>query len=241
MQADAALVDAALELIARAEVSGDRAARNARASLQRWRMQSAQHESACQEAERRWSLLAQLAPGLRGQFGEPDAPLRPAGGQRRALLSFAVAAGIVGAVAWQWLPAGDSVQFSRHYSTGRAELRQATLPDGSRLHLNAETALGVTLYRQRRSVELASGEARFDVAHRPDVPFVVSTPSGTVEVIGTVFSVAERNGLLSVTVEQGRVRVRPGVAARGGAAGSGSGAAPAAIDLRAGDMLAVRN
>ncbi|MDO9403055.1 MAG: FecR domain-containing protein [Polaromonas sp.] len=237
MQAEASLVDAALEMIARAEVSGERTARNARTSLQRWRAQSAQHESACQEAERRWSMLGQLAPALRGQFGEPAAPTRTGVVQRRALLSLA-AAGLVGAAAWRWMPSGDAVQFSRNLRTGRGELLQTTLPDGSRLHLNADTDLAIALYNSRRTIRLASGEARFDVAHQQDRPFIVSTPSGTVEVVGTVFSVAERHGLLSVVVEQGIVRVRP---AKLQADGPPANAAAPAIELRAGDSVSVRD
>lgn len=227
------LVDHALALIAAADVGTAQAAARARQKLARWRAESVQHEAACQEAERRWRLLADMAPALRGQFSEPPAPssTRPAGRQRRALLSLGISAVALGALAWHFDLADTRPQFANQYRTGRGQLLQASLPDGSRIDLNAQTELSVALYRGRRAVRLLAGEARFDVAHQPDRPMVVTTPSGTVEVVGTVFSVAERGGLLSVSVERGQVRVRP----------VSAGEPLPAVDLRAGEALSIRD
>lgn len=234
MQAEpSTLVDHALALLAGADVGTEQAARRARQKLARWRAESPQHEAACQEAERRWRLLAEMAPALREQFSEPSGQpgARPAGRQRRALLSLGIAALALGALAWHFDPADTRPQFAEHYRTGRGQLLQAAAPDGSRIELNAQTELSVALFRGRRAVQLLRGEARFDVAHASGRPFVVSTPSGTVEVLGTAFSVAERGGLLSVSVERGEVRVRP----------VSAGKPLPAVDLRAGQALTVRD
>lgn len=233
MQADvSSLIDHALALMAGADVGTEQAAQRARQKLARWRAESAQHESAYQEADRRWRLLGNMAPALRGQFSEPPAqPVAKHNRQRRALLSLGIAAVGAGALGWGFYLDDSRPRFAKHYRTGTGQLLQAALPDGSRIDLSAQTELSAALYRRRRAIRLLSGEARFDVTHEPDRPFVVTTPSGTVEVVGTVFSVAERGGLMSVSVERGHVRVRP----------TSAGEPLPAVDLRAGEALTVRD
>ncbi|OYW27819.1 MAG: hypothetical protein B7Z44_10755, partial [Caulobacter sp. 12-67-6] len=60
------------------------------------------------------------------------------------------------------------------YSTRRGEIREIALADGSRLTLGSATVVRVHLGRAQRDVTLVDGEARFDVAHLPTRPFVVS-------------------------------------------------------------------
>jgi transmembrane sensor len=97
------------------------------------------------------------------------------------------------------------------FLTGKAERHVALLEDGSRVELNAQTALQVRLSRSERRVTLARGEALFTVAKDPARPFIVETPVGLVRVTGTVFNIradratAER---VEVTVLEGSVRVR---------------------------------
>lgn len=234
MQTDApGLVEHALALIARADVGTEQAAQRALQKLARWRAESTVHESAYQEADRRWRLLGNMAPALRGQFSEPSAESssKPASRQRRALLSMGVAAVGAGALGWRFYFDDSQPRFAKHYRTGTGQLLQVAIPDGSRIDLSAQTQLSVELYRRRRAVRLLGGEARFDVAHDQDRPFVVTTPSGTVEVVGTVFSVAERSGLMSVSVERGHVRVRP----------ASAGEPLPAVELRAGEALTLRD
>ena len=238
------LIDHALALLASAEVSGAHASQRAHNRLARWRAASLANEEACIEAERRWQLIGQLAPDLRGQFSEPvrQSPRRPAA-SRRALLSAAVAATGIGVLGWQFFPQQDKLLFSRSYQTRRSELLDVTLPDGSRIQLSAATRLAVKLYGRRRVVELADGEARFEVTRSADRPFIVQSASGVVEVVGTVFSVAERAGQFMVAVEQGRVRVQPALAvvpADASGPGEPGNSSDHAIDLGAGDAVTVR-
>ncbi|SFV00864.1 FecR family protein [Polaromonas sp. YR568] len=234
MQADVAgLVEHALTLIASADVGTEQAAQRALQKLARWRAESARHEAAYQEADRRWRLLGNMAPALREQFSEPQSQptAKPASRQRRALLSLGIAAAGAGVLGWRFYLDDSQPRFARHYRTGTGQLLDVTVPDGSRIDLSAQTELSVALYRSRRTVRLLRGEARFDVAHDVDKPFVVTTPSGTVEVLGTAFSVAERSGLMSVSVERGHVRVRP----------VSAGEPLPAVDLRAGEALTLRD
>jgi transmembrane sensor len=98
---------------------------------------------------------------------------------------------------------------SPDFSTKTAERHGATLADGSRVELNAQTSLTVDFRPGERRVRLARGEALFSVAQDFQRPFVVETTAGAVRVTGTVFNVrASRDERVEVTVLEGSVRLR---------------------------------
>lgn len=199
------LIEQALWQITMGEIVRPEEAERMREELARWRSASPAHESAYEEALRQWQALAAVGPQLRGRFEEP-APTQAR--QRRksrmggTLALLALGACLAALAGWQW----RQPTFDQAYETGAAQMLQAALPDGSRIELNARSALRVTLYRDRRLAKLANGEARFSVSHAADRPFRVETRAGAVEVLGTVFVVSDRGGAVSVEVEQGRVR-----------------------------------
>lgn len=90
--------------------------------------------------------------------------------------------------------------------TERAQTLAYTLPDGSRVRLNAQTELIVDQddWSVRREVSL-QGEAFFEVD--PGRPFAVTTPLGTVAVLGTSFNVFSRADSFYVHCTTGRVSV----------------------------------
>lgn len=64
-----------------------------------------------------------------------------------------------------------------------------TLPDGSIAWLNAGSTLSYpSFFGEERNVKL-TGEAYFEVAARPDQPFIVSTESMEIKALGTQFNV----------------------------------------------------
>lgn len=83
------------------------------------------------------------------------------------------------------------------------------LSDGTRVHANAESRLTypVSFTGNKREVYL-TGEALFEVAKDTLHPFIVHTPYGIVEVVGTRFNVNtyEKNRT-AVTLEEGTVKV----------------------------------
>lgn len=83
------------------------------------------------------------------------------------------------------------------------------LEDGSTVQLNTDSAIAVRYTDDQRSIELLRGEAAFEVAHEAARPFVVQAGDSSVTALGTVFQVrADRD--ITVTVAEGRVRVRAG-------------------------------
>jgi ferric-dicitrate binding protein FerR (iron transport regulator) len=107
---------------------------------------------------------------------------------------------------------GRDVIRYRNYATAFGEIRTLTLPDGSRVVLNANSSLRVPRFgfgQATREVVLA-GEAQFLVRHTPtDQKFIVRTPDRmAVEVLGTEFVVYSRKRGSRVILQQGSVQLR---------------------------------
>ncbi len=132
-----------------------------------------------------------------------------------------------GAGGWQWW---RQPLFEQSYTAQRGQRLDIGLPDGSRLMLDTGTRVEVTLYRDRRLVRLAQGQAMFSVARDAARPFTVLAGPARVTVLGTRFAVRCRdcdgNGdgdAAEVEVEEGRVAVARSDSAGGGGGDGGSG------------------
>lgn len=135
----------------------------------------------------------------------PLAPAERAPRVMRRPFVWGLAAAAMGLVAigvtWFMLTAG--------VATGIGEQRLLTLEDGTRVFLNTQTRVLVSYDRQARRIELKHGEALFDVAKRPDWPFIVTAGGQQVRALGTSFVVRRETGKLAVTLVEGKVSVAP--------------------------------
>lgn len=95
------------------------------------------------------------------------------------------------------------------YRTGIAEQRLVELEDGSRVHLNADSAIDVDINARRRNIKLLYGEAYFEVAHAPERPFRVTAGGTITEAVGTAFNIRAQGDAVEVDLTEGRVRVAP--------------------------------
>jgi transmembrane sensor len=93
------------------------------------------------------------------------------------------------------------------YATAKGSQRTVVLADGSKVFLNTDTRMSVRMQENERLVELASGEASFDVTHDAARPFVIGVGDSQVRVVGTNFNILRHNGRLAVTVRRGVVEV----------------------------------
>lgn len=95
-------------------------------------------------------------------------------------------------------------------STPRGGQFRLTLPDGSRVWLNAASSIKypVAFAGTTRSVEI-TGEAYFEIAHNEQMPFVIRKGKTEVKVLGTEFNLNtyddEEN--IAVTLVRGSVRI----------------------------------
>ena len=93
------------------------------------------------------------------------------------------------------------------YVTAIGEQKTITLADNSVVQLNTNSRLSVDYNDKRRGIYLIEGEAHFQVAHNPDLPFEVYTGTGVVRAVGTSFSVYIKHKQVEVVVDQGVVEI----------------------------------
>lgn len=131
-------------------------------------------------------------------------------GERRGY-RFAIAAGVavVGiASLWLWAQYVRQAEFGSFvYQTTSGQKQLVELPDGSRVTLDADSALNVRLTRARRSLTLSRGEAYFQVAKDRSRPFTVQAGATQVTAVGTAFNVRMSENRTVVAVVEGKVEV----------------------------------
>jgi transmembrane sensor len=150
---------------------------------------------------------------------EPETPHRSVSRirRRRWLVPLAVAACLT-LVALAFILLLDQ----RGSSTPRQQVaatetnRAATLPDGSRVMLSAQTSLNVDFNGSKRNLELSAGEAYFKVKHDRQHPFIVHAGDISVTAVGTAFDVRREPDGVTVTVEEGTVEIAGNVFAKQG-------------------------
>ena len=171
-----------------------------------WRNEHPDHQYEFDVLQGMWSA-ADLLPKTRLQ-ALCDAPgERP---RRRAVLRYAVAAGVVAVALGLGLFSGldHPKPYNAEFSTRVGEHRQVALPDGSVMDLNSRSVVAVHYEKGRRGVELKQGEAMFSVEHDTSRPFVVVAGAGQVTVTGTRFDVRRDDEQTRVVVEAGTVKVQ---------------------------------
>jgi transmembrane sensor len=136
---------------------------------------------------------------------------------------------IAGTFLWWY---GDRAATSVPYATHHGELKTVRLADNSILRLNTDTLLTVRYSRAMRLVEIAHGQAFFEVAHESDRPFRVIAGTAVVTAVGTQFDVYCQSASTLVTVVQGQVSVTT-------AGGPISGGSPASLRVSAGEQVRV--
>ncbi|HEX3364165.1 FecR family protein [Phenylobacterium sp.] len=93
------------------------------------------------------------------------------------------------------------------YVSARGEVKQIRLPDGGGMTLDADSVAIVQFAADRRTVQLTRGRAFFVVVHDPSRPFAVAALDRRVVAVGTRFDVNLTAGALTVTLEEGRLKV----------------------------------
>lgn len=130
---------------------------------------------------------------------------------RRAVIgasAAAVAAVIAVPLALVW-----RARTHRMYTTAIGEQKSVTLPDASRVTLDANSQLRVAFDADLRQIELLHGRANFEVAKDPSRPFKVHALGSVVTAIGTAFTVELREKKVSVTLFEGRIALTGGTGA----------------------------
>ena len=93
------------------------------------------------------------------------------------------------------------------YASGRGEVKEIKLPDGSTMSLDADSLVTGRFTDQARSLSLMRGRAFFAVVPNASRPFAVSASSYRAVAIGTRFEVNLADAALTVTLLEGHLRV----------------------------------
>ena len=101
--------------------------------------------------------------------------------------------------------------FPTHHVADYGEWKTIELPDGSTVHLNANSRLYLADNWEdvaNRSVRL-EGEAYFEVAKKPatNAKFLVTTTDLSIEVLGTQFNVNTKSENTEVFLEEGKIKL----------------------------------
>lgn len=183
---------------------------------------------ALQEAERAREG-AELRPGAAYRISEAARAGSPDGEGRRRLwvVATALALPLVAFIAFFISQPGDAPPRMRTArmmadEAPRQELLTVTSPDGrialadgawkfdegQRLHVGSER--GAVLRREEAGLRVVEGVARFDVQTRAagEAEVVVLVSHGRIEVLGTQFTVVQREDGGEVTLHEGRIRFR---------------------------------
>ncbi len=105
------------------------------------------------------------------------------------------------------LPQSNSIEYHTLF-VKKAQFYKIQLQDGTLVWLNANSQLDFpsAFDQQHRTVKL-KGEAYFEVAHQKNVPFYVLCTTGKIKVLGTKFSVKNRNANLESSLLSGSIQI----------------------------------
>lgn len=191
------------------ELSGDD-----RAALRQWLSEDPEHGKVLRSYCSMWSEMDSLLNRIPVASDRPGRT--PAAGyfsRPRVLAALAFGACVIalGALLAVGLKVDDHAPATASseslYITGVGMQRLVRLSDGSTVHLNTNSIIGVQYSESRRSIKLLQGEAKFNVAHDPGRPFVVQANTSVVKAVGTEFVVRLTSDSIVVTVTDGRVQL----------------------------------
>ena len=145
---------------------------------------------------------------LPGQAGEARQVLLKPQASRRDALRVIAGLGLLGGglLLGSKTQLGESLLADLH--TTRGQRQNFNLADGSRLSLNAESAVDLRFNDRQRLVILRRGELVIDVAPDTNRPLIVRTAEGEMRALGTRFLVAQEADASRLVVLQHSVEAR---------------------------------
>ena len=173
------------------------------AALQSWLDESPAHARAWEQLQRglgnHYALLRKAPNSLREPLLQPEL-------KRRDVLRGLAGLGLLGGGLWLGVQSRPGQALLADLSTG-SERRELSLPDGSRLSLNAGSAVDIDFTTGRRLLKLRHGALVVQVAADPKRPLIVRTAQGEARALGTRFLVEQQADSTRVVVLEHAVQV----------------------------------
>ena len=167
------------------------------AKLQSWLAADPENRAAYEKVGRAWRVTGQAA----GRVARDITPRRP--------YALWIAASLLAVLAYPlWITSELWWNGPRaEWSTERGQTRKIQLADGTRIVLDANSAIESRIGFRSRHIVLLRGEMLLTVAHNSTWPFTVDVGAGRITDIGTEFDIESLNGKARVSVLEGRVNV----------------------------------
>ncbi len=179
-----------------------------RSAFQRWLTASAEHRAAWQRLERMSGTLRALPSSAASQTLRTPKP----GLTRRSVLRMLGLIAGTGAASYAVRRSEPWRMAMADYRSARGEQRTVVLPDGTQVVLGTTTAIDLRFNDAERRVRLLTGEILVTTARDLAAvarPFLVETRQGSVQAIGTRFTVRQLDASSQVAVLEGAVDIRP--------------------------------
>lgn len=128
----------------------------------------------------------------------------------RAGLAILLLAGVALLPGWLVLRTYSPAYLLADIRSGVGQWTSETLPDGTRLMLNAASAVNLRYDAGQRVVELIQGDMLVDVAKDATRPFIVETRDGSMRALGTRFQVSRQSDATQLGVLESQVEARSG-------------------------------
>ncbi len=156
------------------------------------------------------NVLTELAVPLAKSPSHPDRGLlanfcSSIFGQRQRTITAALSVVVVALALVFWTQRVSFDDSNGIYSTNVGEQVSIALVDGSAVMLNTNSVVSVEYGHEYRDIRLLRGEAYFTVAKNEKAPFRVYAGTGRVQAVGTAFTVHLKDGIVDVTVTEGKV------------------------------------
>ncbi len=176
-------------------------------SFLRWRAADARHAAAFKRAAELWADIGPAVEALGRDGWHRALPIR-----RRPAPVLGAVCGLAAALLLTfgflaWRDPGWGDRMFADFSTTPGQREAVTLSDGSRLELDADSAVGLAFTSRGRELRLLRGRLWVDAVRDEGRPFRVTSGEASVEVLGTAFSVARLDGGLTAVVQRGLVAV----------------------------------
>lgn len=191
-----------------------------------WRARSAAHEDAAVEAQALWDSMSRLH--VDSSTGLVQLETAKRGYSRRNAMGAIVGIGFASAAGATFFRTEAFKRLKADYTSPTGHVREVALSDGTRVFMNARSALDVRFDPSFRRIFLLEGQAYFEVAPDKARPFVAMVDDISVVALGTAFDVTRAlpGSAAEISVTQHSVRITPPGSAR-------------SQDIHAGQIVAV--
>lgn len=177
-----------------------------REAFEQWRARSPAHAQAWQRAE----ALLTTFDRIPGSIGSKTLQGVPKMSRRRALRGLALLV-VVAPTAW-YVSSQVRGRWQDTAFTARGQRRSMSLPDGTRVVLNTDSAIDIQFTPDKKEITLARGEILITSGHddsADDRPLLVRTVHGSLRALGTRFSVRLIDNATRMAVFEHAVEISP--------------------------------